>query len=257
MTSHKVSRSKREWRYNMSDASRLAKKRFAAKAAGTPYNKFNLSEFHRDEIRGALESAAGQSAFAAAVTYVEATAGIRSGTISWSIVRLYYACYYCLKAMAIRKGVVPFNTGKDEMLYNARENVFLKGGSSSHHWNWNAIRKVPTLNKQWFYSEDSESAYSELRSHREDVNYRHAFPDPEFHSCLASHTSDLNKRIREYRDDTAFLYTYLGDHLALAYPTKMIFHLEQEMVAGGFSLDDDKKNHLKSLWRMKDRCPFA
>lgn len=241
----------------MSDASRLAKKRFAAKAGGTPYAKFMLSDLHRDEIRGELASAARESAFAAAVTYIEATAGIKSGTISWSIVRLYYACYYCLKTMAIRKGVVPFNTGNGEMLYNARENVFLKGGTSSHHWNWNAIRKVPALKTLWFYSEDSEAAYTQLRTHREDVNYRHAFPDPEFHRCLASHSVDLNKRIREYRDDTAFLYTYLWDHLTLAYPTKMIFNLEQEMIAEGFSLDDDKKAHLSSLWRMKDRCPFA
>ncbi len=212
---------------------------------------------HRDEIRGELASAAAESAFAAAATYVEAVGGIKSGTISWSIVRLYYACYYCIKTMAIRNGAVPFNSGKEEMLYNARDNTFLRGGSSSHHWNWNAMRKVPALKALWFYSEDSETAYTELRTHREDVNYKHAFPDPEFHNCLSSHTNDLDKRIREYRDDTTFFYTYLGDHLALAYPTKMVFHLEQEMTGQGATLDGDKKAHLKSIWKMKGYCPFT
>ncbi|MDL2399463.1 hypothetical protein [Rhizobium mayense] len=241
----------------MSDAARLAKMRFAGKAAGAPYPKFSLTGIHRDEIRGELANAAAESAFAAAVTYVEAMAGIKAGTIAWSVVRLYYTCYYCLKALAVRNGAVPFNSGKEEMIYNAIENAFLKGGSSSHHWNWSAMRRVPALKSLWFYSEDSENAYAELRSHREDVNYRHAFPDPEFHNCLASHTSELDKRIREYRDDAAFFYTYLADHLALAYPTKMIFHLEQEMLSSGFSLDCDKKAHLKGMWKMKDRCPFA
>lgn len=241
----------------MSDAARLARMRFSSKPSGLSYLHFNLSPMHRDEIRSELANAAGESAFSAAATYVEAVGGIKSGTISWSIVRLYYSCYYCLKSIAILNSAVPFNTGKEEMLYNAKDNTFLKGGSSSHHWNWNTLRKVAALKALWPFSEDSETAYGELRAHREDVNYKHAFPDPQFHSCLSSHTSDLDKRIREYRDDTAFLYTYLGDHLALAYPTKMIFNLEQTMVADGVILDGDKKAHLQSLWKMKDHCPFA
>src|SRR5690606_37510254 len=103
---------------------------------------------------------------------------------------------------------------------------FLKGGTSSHHWNWISIRKVVQLSESWFASSDSQEAYERLRKHRENVNYTHAFTDPAFHRCLVSGESDLTKRFRLYRDDGTFLYTYLDDHLAIAYPTKLIFSLD-------------------------------
>jgi len=240
----------------MSDAARIARQVFASKPKGLTYTHFRPSAVDLASIDATLSVATAESAYSAAISYAEAMSNLQHGSTAWSIVKLYYSCFYSLRTLLLLNQVVPFNSGS-EMLLDIDGKKFQKGGKSSHHWNWKSINKVGAVGRSWFTSSDSEEAYGKLRKHRENVNYTHSFPDPDFHKCLVSKENDLGKRFRTYRDDSAFFYTYLDDHLAIAYPTKLIFQLDTSLKAASIFLDEEKIAHLKSVWKMKDRCPIS
>ena len=238
----------------MSDAARLARQSLLSKPKGLSYDKFTPGVGDLATIGDAVRDAVSESAYAAVVSYAEALAGLKHGSISWSIIRLYYSCFYSIRALLLLNQLIPFNCS-GEMLLDISNAKFLKGGVSSHHWNWNSIKKVKRLTSSWFLSTDSQESYAELRAYRENVNYTHHFTDPNFHQCLVSGETDIGKRFRSYRDDNNFLYTYLADHLAIAYPTKLIFSLDAAMVSAAIKLEPEKVAHIKKIWSIKDRCP--
>lgn len=239
----------------MSDAARLAKQAFGAKPNGASYVNFSVPPQALQSIIQTLPVAIVDSAYASLVSYAEAILGIHQGSSSWSIVRLYYSAFYSLKTMMLMHSIIPFNGGK-EMLLDGSTGMFYAGGRSSHHWNWNSVRKT-ALKNEWFTSQDSQDAYERLRRHRENVNYTHAFTDPDLHKCLVVGNLNLDKRLRSYRDDDIFTYTYLFDHLAIAYPTKLIFEMDLRITNLGYKLEDERLRHVRSLWRMRDRCPLT
>lgn len=240
----------------MSDAARLARQSFLNKPPGASYLHFKPSPGDVGSISAVVNDAIVDSAYSAVVSYAEALSGLKQGSISWSIVRLYYSCFYSIRALLLLGDVVPFNSGGDEMLLDIVGAKFAKGGRSSHHWNWTAIRKIARLSATWYLSQDSQDAYDQLREYRENVNYTHVFTDPNFHQCLITAEPDLTKRFRSYRDDGAFVYTYLADHLAIAYPTKLIFALDAKMRGSAINFEADRVSHIKKIWTFKDRCPI-
>ena len=240
----------------MSDAARLASQAFSHKPQGTPYANFSATAVQISSISATIDDAVIESSYAAVVSYAEAMSGLQKGSISWSIVRLYYSCFYSLRALLLLNRVVPFNC-QGEMLLDLQSGKFLKGGTSSHHWNWISIRKAAQLDGSWFVSEDSEETYAELRKHRENVNYTHGFTDPTFHHCLVFDKNDLISRFKSYKDDDSFTYTYLTDHLAIAYPTKLIFSLDTSLQDASLSLPAENIAHTKKIWSMKERCPVS
>ena len=240
----------------MSDAARLARQSFLCKPPGIAYAHFVPPSTHLAPIIASIPEAVSDSAYAAIISYAEALKGINHGSISWSIVRLYYSCFYSIRALLLLNKIIPFNGG-DEMLLDVLGTALLKGGRSSHHWNWASLKKVSRLSSTWFISADSQDAYGKLREHRENVNYTHSFTDPNLHQCLPIGLTDFAKRFRAYRDDSAFLYTYLSDHLALAYPTKLIFSLDADMRAASICLPAEQIDYIATIWSIKDRCPIT
>jgi hypothetical protein len=238
----------------MSDAARLASNAFQNKPKGVSYSHFQLSVSEIFQIRAKLGDAIIESVYAAIVSYAEALSSLQKNSISWSVIRLYYSCFYSLRALLLINDIIPFNC-RGEMFFCISSGKFQRGGTSSHHWNWGAIRKFSQLNAVWFVSVDSQEAYEKLRKHRENINYTHAFTDPALHSCLIAGESDLTKRFRLYRDDREFFYTYLENHLAIAYPTKLIFTVEEYLRNSSLSLPSENISHIKELWSMRDRCP--
>ena len=240
----------------MSDSSRLAKLAFSAKPTGIQLGYFHLTNAQAAQIDSALNEDIVSAAYASAISYAEAVAGLSKNQIAWSIVRLYYTAFYCLRTITFLNKVVPFNA-KSEYLLDLSTNSFLLGGASSHRWNWKSFAKITALRNKWPYSIDSENAYNQLRQYREDINYRRNFPDPELHQCLVTNESDISRRIRIYRDDVAFFYTYLDSHLAVSYPTKLIYYVEQEVSNRRLELSPERAKHLKSIWPIRDRCPLT
>lgn len=240
----------------MSDAARLAKVSFSSKPEGVSYNFFTPTQADLSAVEAVINTAICDAAYAAIISYTEAIVGLQAGSTSWSIIRLYYSSFYSLRSTFLMNRVVPFNC-KNEMILNVTDAKFLKGGSSSHHWNWRVLRSIPQLSQHWYLSKDSEDSYSQLRLHRENVNYTHSFTDPDFHRCLVSGEADLHKRFRFYRDDDKFFYTYLPDHLAISYPTKLLFEIDARFKASGMSLSEERIAHIKKIWSIKDRCPLT
>lgn len=240
----------------MSDSARLARQLYLSKPDGLSYSSFKPNASDIVAIDATLNDAVLESAYAAVVSYAEAMSSLKHGSISWSIVRLYYSCFYSIRALLLLRKVVPFNCN-GEMLLDISDVNFHKGGKSSHHWNWNSIEKTKKLTNSWIISADSQESYQKLREHRENVNYTHGFTDPNFHCCLISGEADLVKRFKLYKDDDAFFYTYLPEHLAIAYPTKLIFELDMSVRNLSICLESEKISHIKKIWGMKDRCPMS
>lgn len=240
----------------MPNSSRLAKRAFSTKPRGLPLDSFQLSPSDLRDIAAPIHADALDDAYAAAVTYAEAVSALRQSLISWSVIRLYYTAFYCVRSLCFISKVVPFNN-RGEFVLDAALNNFYKGGASTHKWNWNAFRRIPSLNTLWPFSTDSADAYGALRQHREDVNYRSCFPDPGLHSCLVAPETDVGRRFRSYRDDDDFFYTYLPEHLALAYPTKLLVFLDEELSKRDLTQSEERRRHLRSIWALKDRCPIT
>jgi hypothetical protein len=239
----------------MSDAARLTKQAFAGKPVGTPYSKFALTPVELQSISVQISTAVIDNAYSAIISYTEAMMGIGKGSSSWSVIRLYYSSFYCLRAIMLSNNLVPFNGGI-EMVFDISNNKFYKGGRSSHHLNWHSLRQT-AMKLNWSCSQDSQDAYDILRSYRENANYTHAFNDPNLHECLVNDNVDLTKRFRIYRDDAEFLYAYLHDHLAIAYPTKLIFEVDSYLKDLGYLLEPERVQHVRSIWKIKDRCPVV
>lgn len=240
----------------MSNAGRLARQAYDAKPSGLERAHFQLSRSILDQITEQIEEDAADAAYAAAVSYAEALSGLNHGSTSWSMVKLYYSAFYCIRSFTLLYNIVPFHSGRDHFLLDLRDNTFLKGGPSSHHWNWNSFRRIKRLNK-WYYSEDSEETYNRLRDRREDANYKFAFLDPEFPLCISDSGLDITKRIRNYRDDASYFYTYIDSHSALSYPTSLIFNLDSDIGSRKIEFSDQRAKHIKSIWPLKDRCPVC
>lgn len=238
----------------MSNAGRLAKQAYETKPAGLERHRFKLQKNTLDQIVDHIPRDVSDASYAAAISYAEGLNGLINGKTSWSVVKLYYSTFYCIRSLLMLEDIIPFHY-KDHFLLDTRDNYFHKGGSSSHHWNWNSLRKIKRLS-QWYYSADSQQAYENLREKREDANYRHAFIDPYFPDFLEKKDSDLSKTFRTYRDDTGFFYTYLSGHFSLAYPTMLLFYLEQEVSSRNITWDEERRRHIKSIWPLKDRCPL-
>ncbi len=239
----------------MSNAGRLAKQAYATKPHGVERQRFQLSKNALDQIAERIEQDISDASYAAIVSYAEALSGLEKGYTSWSIVKLYYSSFYCVRALVILSDIVPFYQ-KDHLLLDLQSNSFHKGGSSSHHWNWSSLRQIKRLS-QWYYSLDSQDAYEKLRERREDANYRVAFIDPVFPEFIEKKDGDLSKAFRIYRDDHQFFYTYLSGHYCLAYPTALLFSLEREIKNRRILFVEERRKHVKSIWPLRDRCPMS
>lgn len=240
----------------MSNAARLASVCFSGKPAGLPYSAYFPSVQSVAQIRTELSNAFLDASFSAAASFAEAISGLNQNAFSWSIVRFYYSSFYSLRALLLSRGVVPFNCA-GEYYFDTASQKFFKGGRSSHHWNWKSLRAVPSLRGAWFRSEDASEAYDKLRSFRENVNYTHAFTDPDLHHCLVSPIDDLGRRYRAYRDDANFELVYLDDHVVFAFPTRLLAELEGLFLLNSFRFPDAKRSHLSRIWPLRDRCPLA
>jgi hypothetical protein len=240
----------------MSNAGRLAKQAFALKPQGTETPNFRLPNWQLQQISEQVEQDATDAAYAATISYTEAFRGLSKGRSSWSIVKLYYSAFYCIRGLCLLNNIVPFHSYREHYLLDLTANTVLKGGKSSHHWNWSSFRKIKRLH-HWYYSQDSEDTYNSLRDKREDANYKFAFIDPEFPSYINKSDGDLPKMFRTYRDDKDFFYTYLQDHGSLAYPTALVFSLDREINARNITFTDERRKYIKSIWPLKDRCPMS
>lgn len=203
-----------------------------------------------------LRSDVEDESYAAVLSYSEAIKGLDAGNTSWALVKLYYSAFYCIRAALLADGIVPFHCN-DFYLCDTRDGTVKKGGKSSHQWHWKSIRDFRRLTG-WFYSDESDEAYLKLRNAREDANYRLGFGDPSWPSCLAEVlNAGIVRSFRTYRDDSSFFYTYLDDHLAFAYPTRLIISIENNLVRCGFNLSQERQVHLKRVWPLKERPPLV
>lgn len=228
----------------------------AARPAGVPYATYPLGLLAIPGIQAAINSDAHDAVYAAALSYAEALRGLEDKRSTWAVVKLYYSTFYSFRAFLLMDQIVPFFC-KEFFLCDVTNGAVKKAGKSSHIWNWNSINGYKHL-AGWYYSQESTAAYDKLRDLRDETNYKVGFADPAWRAPLTQvYAAGVQKAFRSYRDDTAFLYTYLDDHFAVAYPTKMTLEACDRYVKSGLTVTDEQAKHLQKVWPLKDKHPLA
>ncbi len=239
----------------MSSAAKLAAALMTGRPKGTPYADYTLGIARAQGITTAIAADVQDAVYAAALSYSEALRGLGARNTTWALVKLYYSAFYSLRASLLLDDIIPFFCG-EFYLCDARTGAVQKGGRSSHNWHWKSVRSYQRLSG-WYYSDDSNNAYDQLRDMREEVSYRAGFSDPSWPNYLYQASMyGVAKSFRTYRDDNGFFYTYLADHLAMAYPTKLLLEVCSRYAAGEQRLEEEQSEHLHKVWPLKDRPPL-
>ena len=227
----------------------------AARPRGVPIAAFPLAITNVTGLAGAIDSDIEDAAYAAALSYADALRGLAAGNTSWAVIKLYYSAFYCIRAALLLDHIIPFHHG-EFYLCDAHSGAVKKGGKSSHQWQWSSVRDFKRLS-EWYYSTDSTLAYEKLRDLRENANYRFGFIDPNWPNFLLQASNvGLAKSFRTYRDDDTFFYTYLDDHMALAYPTRLLVTVGLRLSQSGLHISEERESHLGRVWPLRDKSPL-
>lgn len=238
----------------MPDASRLAARFFGNRTKGQPYTSFRFTAAETASIQGAVLADREEAFFSAAISLSRALGEIKGLGSSWTIVQLYYSAYYSIRGLLFSSLAVPFH-GSSYYLADLRNTTVLNGGRSSHDFNWASIRSVAGSDL-WWTSVDSEEAYKKLKELRERASYSHSFPDPRLPECLANVPNKLEKAYSDYLADNEFFFTYLEDHLPLAYPVQLLNELSISLSGSECLLEDERVDHLRRSWPLTGRPPL-
>jgi hypothetical protein len=239
----------------MSRSGHIAIGLFAAKPNGVSIGHFALplpSAAMASAIRADVED----ELFAACLTYSDAIRSLEAGNSSWAMVKLYYSAFYSMRSRLLLDNVVNFHSGR-YLICDTQNGSVMSGGTSSHNWSWNSINSIRRLSS-WIYSADSTKAYDMLRSFRELASYKGGFVDPLFPQYLYQvSTNGIAKSYRAYRDDAGYVFTFLNDHLSLAYPTRVLLSVLQDAKTAGIGFSSERADHIRRVWPLRDLAPLA
>lgn len=236
----------------MRSAGQFAAHLLEAKPAGQALSTFALSGLPEPAFGNALLSDAASLAFASLVSMGEALSGIRGQQYAWSVVKLYYCCFYALKAHLAIDGVVVFHCRKREYVCDTVDGYTQEFGRSSHQFAWTKISNIRLLSN-WVYSDVAGEAFGRIRLMRENASYKLAFPDPSPPAEIGSAVpSSLEKAYRTYKADDDLFYTFLQEHVVLALPTKMCLEAARRLQTAGHSFTADQRRHLNRVWPFRE-----
>lgn len=211
-------------------------------------------------VRQALLEDCSHLLFKGVLTLVEAVASIRGSLYSWAVVRLYYSCFYFLRASLAARG---FAIVKNKSLYllNAAPNAVAKKLTGNRYRN-DHVGTISIYRDLFGASDilqsnmiDAQPSYEWLMEMRNRVNYRERqFHDPgcpEFCTVASERVQQgqLDALLDTYADDTDFIYCFQSDHAWLALPLKraVLTLADAEAAAVSFQLPAEKMALLDSL----------
>lgn len=229
-------------------SSRFAAAILAQKPTGVLLSSYPLAGLPQPDFGQALKQDAGARLFSCLVSLGEAIKDLRTSRSSWPAVNLYYSCFYALEAQLASDQVTIFFHSHNYYVADSIVGTIKKVGTSSHSLNWNAIQSLTRLNR-WSYQDQSEDAYETMKKFREEANYQSPFQDPNSRRELKNlNISRIERAFRQYKEDNEQFYTFLADHVALAYPVKMAQEAWIATQAFGVRLSEEQYDHLRALW---------
>lgn len=187
--------------------------------------------------------------YSALVSVADALRGIDAGFYSWSVVKLYYSVFYCLRALLAFSHVAVFYVNQSPFWVVVRPGERPTAGhsSSSHKLILDLFgrqfRNSPLLSQNIGF----DDPLLWLQRQRELVNYKQAkFSEPVAPPLFAivSNSSNLRTLIAAYMADN--FYAFDPDHAIVAYPLAVLKELVGKR--GALRLfDESEQSELRSL----------
>lgn len=176
-----------------------------------------------------------QLAQAAVATLAEATLALQEQRFTWATVKLYYCCFYSLRALLFFESICVFYRDKSPYSITCRGGeVFVRRKGNSHLVVFSAFRHTfpnDILLSQPITGLDPLDWLEDLRNR---ANYTMApIPDPDVPAHMLAPSRRLRQYFSTYIADDSYLYAFQPEHAALAFPIAAIKRLDAELKRRG------------------------
>lgn len=212
-----------------------------------------LKYIEADQLADILKEDAKDYFYSAIVSFGDALNSIRARYFSWSIVKLYYSCFYGIRSLLALRGhclvylAAPNKRTRRPFFLSAESNQKLKPcegkrESTTH----GAIFKLfqSKMPNHFLLSQpiDHEISVDWVRSQRENVNYKIArFAEPGAQDCMKNLSvgGSIRRTLGDYLDDeNKGIFEFDPDHAILAFPLRVLISVAEECLAERFTEDD-------------------
>lgn len=219
-----------------------------------------LAEHDVRSLDRGLKSDANQHLYNAILTIHDALCGVINGFYSWSIVKAYYASFYCVQAYNELAGVCIFYVGKKPFICYAKAGRLIERARfpsdvrGSHQIARELFKREFPDN--FFLSQeiDGKNAIEWQQGWREEVNYRaRSFAEPNVPICLQQCSRlGTRKTINLYFGDDGYQYEFDPFHAMLALPMRLFRQTIKEFQVNLEEIiDGERKRFLNNTLRDK------
>ncbi|WP_024691046.1 hypothetical protein [Pseudomonas tremae] len=217
-----------------------------------------LTEMESWELTSILRLDARKYYQSGLITYLEAIAGLRKRTWTWSAVKFYYSVFYLIRALLALEGVAYVSVNKKLGWIKTQpgeclakfppKKSYFAGGKAEKNLSGSHGSVLYLLEKNFpnsrLLSQEIDGLYPTewLMKAREFHNYQSCgFSDPKPSQYFDKYVENLDAHARTiyaYFNDKDDLYTFTSDHAVISYPTFVIKH-----VAGRFEQQSTSHRH--------------
>lgn len=200
-------------------------------------------------VRDGLAQDARGLYYSALISFISAIDAAGQASFSWSIVKLYYTCFYAARSTLASNNVAIFYSGtKPYSCIALAGQRPRKEKGVTHKVVWSLFsREFPgnvLLNEI-----DGEVAYTWMTRLRETANYKNArFPDPLVPKAFSNlDTVGVSVAVPAYQADNSYIYTFDPDHAAVAFPIACVRQAKMALERNGIFLEQEEQDFVRQL----------
>lgn len=206
-----------------------------------------LTHLEAQALSAHLQVDAESYCYSALICIADACRAIEDEFYSWATVKLYYSCFYSIRALlALRGHGIFYVNEKPKIIQSLAGQIFRAAIKSESRGGTHGL----VINMFGVYVPNhlllsqpigGVEALKWMKARREEVNYGTArYLEPSIPRWMEriSHTG-LRKSLNAYIEDTTFLYAFDEDHAVLAFPILAIRSLIGDMAGQGKELSDE------------------
>jgi hypothetical protein len=205
--------------------------KFGAKS----YNPIGSSDANK--LKTAQASDALGLAQASIASLFEGVQGAVNNRFTWATVKLYYSCFYAVRARLLLKGASIFYIGRSpHFLKSVAGCTVERRSGNSHSVVIEEFARSMAGDVTLSQEISQQSPLEWLEEKRNIASYKIApFPDPEVSVHFTRFSGASRKHVAAYLSDETLLYAFDPDHAVIAFPLLMIRKLSEDLQASGAS----------------------
>lgn len=185
--------------------------------------------------------------YSSLLSIADAFRGLELNYTTWSLVKLYYSCFYSIRAILALANVCLYYEGKKGFWIESIAGKFKvrspsKAKGSTHKFAFSVYEHLFPRSPLLSQSIDSRTPFEWFMSAREDANYnisRFTEPGDSPYFSILKKNSPRRLCVEYLRDDT---FAFDPDHAALAYPLFILKHISSLGVRGASCIQNEEEN---------------